>query len=107
VRARTITALGASLTLAGGGLAGAALVTAQSGEPTKTITIDLQNGDPGPIGPAGPAGPKGEQGPRGERGPAGPQGPPGGTTCPAGYTLTNVIINHPGGHDTLLACTKD
>ena len=80
------------------------------GGATKTVTITVTNGpkgDPGPAGPAGPAGDTGPAGPKGEKGEKGDQGPPGGTTCPAGYTLTNVILNHPGGQLTLLACTKD
>ena len=95
---RAIAIVGVSLVLA----ATSGFLTAQAisqDVPTKTITI--ANGERGPAGPAGPAGPKGEQGERG------PQGPSGQTECPAGYTLTNVVINHPGGQLTLLACTKD
>jgi len=95
-------------TSAGGFLASQA-VFAQN-PPIKTVTITVANGpkgDPGPAGPAGPKGDTGPAGPKGDKGDQGPQGPPGGQTCPTGYTLTNVIINHPGGQVTLLTCTKD
>src|SRR5262245_118473 len=91
-----------SLVLAG--TAGFMASKALSQGATKTVTIDVgkgEKGDPGPVGPRGPAGAPGPKGDKGDK------GEPGGTTCPDGWTLTNVIINHPGGHTTLLACTKD
>jgi hypothetical protein len=76
----------------------------------KTVTISLKEGPRGPAGPKGeqgPAGPKGEQGPAGPKGEQGPAGPSGSFNCPAGFNLTNVVINHPGGQTTLFACVKD
>ena len=96
--------------------------------PVKTVTIDVGKGSPGtpgkpgPRGPRGPAGAKGAkgdtgaqgaQGPQGPQGPAGPAGakgdtgPTGGLSCPAGYTLIDLVINHPGGHTTILTCEKN
>lgn len=83
--------MAASLVAAGG--AGFATSQALSQNvPTKTVTIDLKNGEPGPAGPPGPKGDKGD---------------PGQFTCPNGYTLANLVINHPGGHVTILTCVKD
>jgi hypothetical protein len=42
-------------------------------------------------------------------GPPGPPGPPGTNTtleCPSGYVLGDLVINHPGGQVTILACIK-
>ena len=86
-----------SLTLAGGAGFLTAQALSQNG-PTKTVTIDVGKGTQGPPGPKGEAGPKGD---------TGPQGPPGGIQCPAGYTLINLVINHPGGQTTILTCEKD
>lgn len=105
--------LGLVLTTAGGYL-GARALGAGKQTPVATTTVNLGTGtgSVGPAGPPGPAGPKGDTGPagpKGEQGPAGPAGPPGpaGTTeCPAGYALTEVVLNHPGGQLTLLACVK-
>jgi len=118
-RSSTIFAIiAASAFVAAGGL-GAAAVIAQTGEPVKTVTVDVgkgEKGDTGPAGPEGPAGPKGEKGDKGEQGiqgligPAGPkgdkgeQGPPGGTTCPEGYVFGKLVINHPGGQATIFTC---
>ena len=55
-------------------------------EPSKTVTVDLKNGEPGPPGPRGP------------------QGPPGGTVCPDGYVFGKLVVNHPGGQVTILTC---
>jgi hypothetical protein len=92
-----------SLILAGG----AGFLTAQAisqGGPTKTVTIDVGTGQ---TGPPGPKGDQGERGPAGPKGDTGPQGPPGGIQCPTGYTLINLVINHPGGQTTILTCEKD
>jgi hypothetical protein len=86
-----------ALILAGG----AGFLTARAlsqGGPVKTVTIDVGKGEKGDPGPAGPAGPKGE---------AGPKGDPGEFTCPAGYTLIDLRINHPSGQTTILTCEKD
>lgn len=83
-------------------MANAAL--SQDNTPTKTVTIDLKNGLPGLPGPIGPEGPKGAKGDKGE---PGPQGPAGGVRCITGYTLADLIINHPGGQVTILTCVKD
>jgi Collagen triple helix repeat (20 copies) len=106
------------------GLAAAVIVAATHAQttPQKTVTINVTNGTPGPAGPpgpkgdtgpAGPPGPKGDPGPAGPPGPQGPPGPPGtGTTpsgfeCPAGYTIGDLVINHPGGQTTILTCLKN
>lgn len=70
-------------------------------------------GDTGLLGPQGDTGPRGEPGPpgpKGDVGPAGPPGPPGPSgrlTCPTGYEVSDLVINHPGGHVAFLACLKD
>jgi hypothetical protein len=102
----TIAIVAASLLLAGGAGFLTAQAVSQDG-PTKTVTIDVGTGETGPPGPAGAKGEQGERGPAGPKGDTGPQGPPGATRCPAGYTLTDVVINAPGGQNTLLVCTKD
>lgn len=104
-RSSILAIAGATSFVAAGGL-GAAAVVAQttSDVPTKVVTIDVTNGEPGPIGPAGPAGPKGDKGEIGERGPA---GPPGATMCPTGSTFSKLIINAPGGHTALYVCVVD
>lgn len=91
-------ALAGALVLAGGSgfLAATALGTAA--QATRTVTIDVATGPQGPPGPPGP---------QGERGPAGPPGPAGGTSCPAGFSPADVVVNHPGGQTTLYVCVKD
>lgn len=76
-----------------------AAVAASSGgsAPTKTVTVDIQNGAQGPAGPAGP---------KGDQGPPGPSGG-GATDCPSGFSSTVLVINHPTGHVTILTCLKD
>ena len=83
-----LTVTAASAFIAAGGF-GTAAVLAQTGEPEKTVTIDLKNGEPGPPGPQGPKGEKGD---------------PGGTTCPDGYVFGKLVINHPGGQTTIFTC---
>jgi len=83
----------ASLALA----AGSGYLTAQAvgagAPPAKTVTVDVGTGERGPIGPPGPPG---------------PTGPAGGVECPDGFTLSNVVFNAPGGHQTtIVACVKD
>ena len=82
-----LTIVGASAFISAGAL-GTAAVLAQNA-PTKTVTIDLKNGEQGIPGPQGPQGPKGD---------------PGGTTCPDGYVFGKLIINHPGGHAEIFTC---
>ena len=114
-----------SLGLASGAGFLTAQAISQSDGPTRTVTIDAGQGKRGPPGPRGPrgargpagpagaTGPKGDPGPQGEQGvagatgPAGPTGPSGGLQCPAGYTLIDLVINHPGGQTTILTCEKD
>jgi len=69
------------------------------GPPVATTTINVATGERGPQGPPGPPGPKGD---------TGPQGPPGSSAdaCPNGYKPTDVVVNHPGGQITILACVK-
>ena len=87
---RLLLALGAAAFLAAGGFAGAALTASAQG-PTRTVTISLANGPPGPKGDPGPPGPRG----------------PAGLECPTGYTAGHLIINHPGGQTELYTCLKD
>jgi collagen triple helix repeat protein len=119
----TVLIAAVSLLLAGGAGFLTAQAVSQDG-PTKTVTIDVGKGKPGPRGPRGargpagpagakgetgapgPAGPVGAAGPKGDKGDTGPQGPPGGLQCPAGYTLIDLVINHPGGQTTILTCEK-
>jgi hypothetical protein len=86
----------AGLALAGtsGYLASTALSAGQQ-QQVRTVTVDVGTGEQGPRGPEGPVGPPG------------PQGPPGGTACPAGYSIGDVRINHPGGQVTIRTCVKD
>lgn len=109
-----------ALGLAGGtGYLTAVALGTSSQEPTKTVTINVGTGEPGPPGPAGPAGPAGETGPKGEIGPAGPVGPAGpagpkgdtGTggaeNCPTGSTFGKMVFNAPGGQVSILTCIVD
>jgi Collagen triple helix repeat (20 copies) len=114
---------GAMLAAAGAGFATSQAVLAQTA--TKVVTIDVGKGEKGDTGPAGPAGPIGPEGPKGDKGatgdtgpvgavgPAGPAGPkgdkgdkgdPGGTTCPPGFEVGRLIINHPGGQAEIFVC---
>lgn len=68
-----------------------------SSPPTRTVTVDIQNGAQGPAGPAGP---------KGDQGPPGPSGG-GATDCPDGFSPTVLVINHPTGHVTILTCLQD
>jgi hypothetical protein len=89
MRRSTVYAVVAATSFTAAGGLGAAAVIAQVGEPEKTVTITLKDGEPGPAGPAGPKGDKGE---------------PGGTTCPTGYVFGKLVINHPGGQTTIFTC---
>jgi hypothetical protein len=87
----------AGLALAGatGVIVSAAVAGSSSASPpSKTITVNVQNGTQGPPGPAGP---------KGDQGPPGPSGG-GATDCPQGYDPTVLVINHPTGHVTILTC---
>jgi hypothetical protein len=93
--------IGAALSIAAasGFLASQALGGASHAAAT-TITLSVGTGvqgPPGPIGPVGAAGPVG---------PPGPIGPAGSQTCPAGFEMGDLVINHPGGQVTLHTCLK-
>jgi len=104
-RSSILATVGAASFVAAGGLGAAAVVSAQSDDPpTKTVTLNVENGAPGPIGPVGPAGPAGPKGEQGERGPTGPVG---GTVCPRGSTFSKLVINAPGGHVSIYTCIVD
>ncbi len=81
-----------SLSLAAGAgvLGSVALGAGSAAAPSTTATITLTNGGAGPPGPPGPAGP---QGPAGEV-----------SDCPKGSTFGELVINHPGGHVSILTC---
>jgi Collagen triple helix repeat (20 copies) len=111
---------------AGAGFLAATALSQGAPEATQTVTVDVATGPQGPPGETGPAGPPGERGPtgpqgergppgetgpagpKGEQGPPGPQGPPGATTCRTGSTLSDLVINAPGGQVILTdVCIKD
>jgi Collagen triple helix repeat (20 copies) len=122
------------------GLAGAAgyftAVGSGAATKTRTVTVALLQGPPGPRGPqgergeAGPKGVQGEPGPKGDKGepgPAGPrgdtgadgpqgprgdQGPPGpkgdaGLECASGYSPGVLQLNAPGGQVRIWTCLED
>jgi len=97
---------GAALAFAvsAGFLSAVALSASQQG--VTTVTVNIPTGGPGPTGPQGQAGPPGPTGPPGPKGETGERGPAGGTTCPAGFVLGDLVINHPGGQVTLFTCLK-
>jgi hypothetical protein len=113
--------LATGLVLAGAsGFAASQALSVGTAAPTRTVTVDVGKGTPGPPGPRGPAGPagpkgdqgekgaKGEQGPAGERGPQGPPGPAGsGGPCagaPSGYEPGVLVLNAPGGQVRIWTC---
>ena len=90
-------ALSAVLVAATAGFA-VALATGATDQltPQRTVTVNVGTGERGPAGPPGP------------QGPIGPGGTvPNGFECPAGYTIGDLVINHPGGQTTILTCLKD
>jgi hypothetical protein len=80
---------------AAAGFLGATVVGAATGDPARTVTVEV--GQPGPAGPAGPVGP------------AGPTGATGadGLACPAGFTAGELVLNSPGGQVRLWTCLGD
>jgi hypothetical protein len=89
----TILMAGALASTSVGGFFTSQAVMAQS--KVKTVTIDVskgEKGDPGPIGPPGAKGPKGETGVM---------------TCPTGFVVGKLIINHPQGHVTIFTCIEE
>jgi hypothetical protein len=86
------------LLLAGGSGYLTSVAIGQSGEPTRTVTIDVGTGE------RGPAGPQGEPGPPG---PPGPAGPPGAVECSPGFSHAIVVFNTPGGQRIIETCLKD
>jgi len=98
--------MSASLGLAAisGSLAAVALTSTNADVPTKTVTLNLENG---PTGPTGPAGPKGDIGPAGPKGDTGPQGPAGSQDCPKGSTFSKLVLNAPGGQTSIYTCIVD
>jgi len=88
-----------SLALAGtSGFLTSQVFAASNQTPTKTVTISVTNGPPGP---------KGDTGPQGATGPQGPKGDPGSFSCPTGFSEGLLVINHPGGQTTIFTCLKD
>lgn len=74
---------------------------------TNNITIELQNGLPGAVGPQGPAGAAGPQGPQGVQGPAGAAGEAG-PAGPAGVGIKYIKIDTwNDSQDTILTSHLD
>lgn len=104
---KIIAVMGVSLALAGGtGFLVASAIGASSPAPVKTVTVNIHPGETGPKGDTGPAGPTGPQGPAGPKGDKGDPGDPGALTCPTGFVVGDVVINHPGGQVTIYGCIK-
>jgi|SRR5262245_14201324 len=102
-----VAAMAAGLSLAAGSGFLVSQAFSADGQPTRTTTIDVATGSQGSQGPPGPKGDPGPQGPTGPKGDTGPPGPAGGTTCPTGFSLTEIVVNHKGGQVVILACAKD
>jgi Collagen triple helix repeat (20 copies) len=87
------------------------VASAIQGAPTqavKTVTVTLKNGATGPTGEKGVKGEPGAAGPAGPAGARGPTGESGGAlTCPPGFEIGEVVINHPGGQVTIYGCIKE
>ena len=88
-KASTLLMGGALAATAAGGFLTSQAITANAQGDVKTETITIKNGEPGPAGPPGP------------------KGDPGGLTCPNGFVEGKLIINHPGGQTTILACLEE
>jgi len=84
---KTIAVAVSALVLAGASGFLAAQAISQNDTPTKTVTITLKDGTPGPQGPKGDKGDPGDP-----------------TQCPTGYVYGKLVINHPGGQATILSC---
>jgi Collagen triple helix repeat (20 copies) len=92
----------------GAGFLAATALSQGAPEATQTVTVDVATGPQGPPGERGPPGETGPPGPQGEPGPIGPPGPPGATECREGSTLSDLVINAPGGQITLTnVCIED
>ena len=96
--------LTAGLAATAGILGATALSASQQEAPQVTTTITLKDGATGATGPQGATGPSG---PKGDPGATGPAGTGGAENCPAGTVFGEVVINHPGGHVTMLTCIKE
>jgi hypothetical protein len=103
---KTLGVIAVSLVLAGAsGFFAATSIGQGASSAATTTTITIRNGATGPQGPEGPPGARGPTGLEGPQGPTGPQGPPGGAfTCPDGFELGYLVINHPGGQVTIFTC---
>ena len=90
---RQLLPLAAALALASGaGYLTSQAVGVGSQTPARTVTVDVATGPQGPPGPAGPPG---------------PPGPAGTSSCPAGFSAGELVINHPGGQTITWTCLKD
>jgi Collagen triple helix repeat (20 copies) len=96
------------LTMAGSaGYLGAVQLAQAQSEPTRTVTIDVATGPPGPPGESGPPGERGPSGPPGPPGPPGPAGTSGPCQgAPSGYSPGILRINHPGGQTDIWTCLE-
>jgi len=82
------------LTAAAGAL-GASALSAATGDPARTVTVEVGTpGPPGPVGPVGPIGPTGATGADG-------------LACPAGFSQGELVLNSPGGQVRLWTCLGD
>ncbi len=99
-----------SVTISLAAFSGFFVASAIQGAPTqatKTVTVTLKNGATGPTGEKGVKGEPGAVGPAGPAGARGPTGAGGALTCPTGFEIGEVVINHPGGQVTIYGCIKE
>jgi hypothetical protein len=84
-----LAAIGLGLAGASGYFASTAIGGAA--QATRTVTVNIPIGQPGPKGDPGPVGPRG----------------PAGLACPSGYSAGKLVINAPGGQVGLWTCLED
>lgn len=105
---KAISVIGVSTILAAAsGFFVASAISQGPSQAAKTVTVNVTNGPTGPAGPQGPKGEKGDRGPAGPQGPKGEKGDSGNISCPVGFEIGDVVINHPGGQVTIYGCIKE
>jgi hypothetical protein len=80
-----------ALALAGGSGYFASTAISGAAQTTRTVTVTIPTGQPGPKGDPGPVGPRG----------------PAGLACPSSYSPGKLVINHPGGQVAIWTCLED